>query len=126
MPRAIPFSSYLSVPSEPSTALHLLSLDLNDMPNASLLDYVRQHIIVDVDSMNPQVAARSSTENVKFCDMTSNQAIVFNEATNPSSRHVFEAACQDAKSSDRSLEDQVTDALDILVDLRMLRYIELR
>lgn len=85
------------------------------MSHTSLLEYVRQQITVDVDSMDPHVAARHTTDGARFCDMTSNQAIVFTEAAKPERSAILEVACRQAKSNNGHAEQQITDALDILV-----------
>ena len=46
----------------------------------TLLDQLRSLVAIDVDSMDPAVARRH-TANLKFVDMTSNQAIVMGTAT---------------------------------------------
>ena len=81
----------------------------------TLLDDVRTQVTVDVDSMDPAVAAKHTDDVVRFCDMTSNQAIVFGEASRPERAVVLQAACQRVQGSDIDHEQQVTDALDILV-----------
>ena len=58
----------------------------------TLLDDVRTQVTVDVDSMDPAVAAKHTGDVVRFCDMTSNQAIVFGEASRPERAVVLQAA----------------------------------
>ncbi|KAI0651857.1 aldolase [Trametes meyenii] len=89
------------------------------MAPATLLDDVRAKLTVDVDSMDPDVAARHTTDAHKFCDMTSNQAIVHGEATRPERANAFNAAVAQIRSAeaDLDLETQVTDALDLLTVL---------
>ncbi|CCM07099.1 uncharacterized protein FIBRA_09426 [Fibroporia radiculosa] len=81
-----------------------------------LLSYVRTRVTVDVDSMDPAVAARH-TSGSKFCDMTSNQAIVYSEAAKPERAQLFKTACQLARVSGSDTESQITEALDILTVL---------
>ncbi|KAI0639407.1 aldolase [Trametes polyzona] len=89
------------------------------MAPATLLSCVRAQVTVDVDSMNPDVAARHTTDDHKFCDMTSNQAIVHSEAVRPERAHVFNAAVAQIRSAEAQLdlETQVSDALDLLTVL---------
>lgn len=82
---------------------------------ASLLAQVRDILTVDVDSMDPAVAARHTTESVKFCDMTSNQAIVYTEAAKPDGLSVLKDACARVRDRSAGPEQQVSDALDLLV-----------
>ncbi|KAK7031273.1 hypothetical protein VNI00_013524 [Paramarasmius palmivorus] len=51
----------------------------------TLLSQIRSLVTVDIDSMDPEIAARH-TKDIKFCDMTSNQAIVYSEALRPERR----------------------------------------
>lgn len=81
----------------------------------TLLAEVRAQLTVDVDSMDPAVAARHTKDDVRFCDMTSNQAIVFGEASRPERNALLLAACQQVRGSETDLDKQVIDALDILV-----------
>ncbi|PCH36836.1 aldolase [Wolfiporia cocos MD-104 SS10] len=84
------------------------------MAENSLLSVVRSRVVVDVDSMDPSVAARYTTETQRFCDMTSNQAIVYSEAAKSERATVFKTACEKARASGLDLETQVIDALDHL------------
>ncbi|TBU48333.1 aldolase [Dichomitus squalens] len=86
----------------------------------SLLSYVRSRVIVDVDSMDPTVAARHTAgDGARFCDMTSNQAIVFGEAARPDRAELLEKACAQVRSSEAELdiETQVSDIIDLLTVL---------
>lgn len=88
------------------------------MASASLLSCVRSQVVVDVDSMDPDVAARHTTEGgPKFCDMTSNQAIVYGEAAKPERSALFQKACAQIRSieSELDIETQVSDTIDLLV-----------
>lgn len=85
---------------------------------ATLLSQVRSLIAVDVDSMDPAVAARHTTDTVKFVDMTSNQAIVHAEASKPDCADL-KAAVDRAKSASSDPEQQVSDALEILVRINV-------
>jgi len=87
------------------------------MSKANLLSYVRTQVTVDVDSMDPAVAARHTGVTEKFCDMTSNQAIVYSEAAKPERAELFKSACQKAHSTGLSIEEQISHALDILTVL---------
>ncbi|KAH9835558.1 aldolase [Rhodofomes roseus] len=88
------------------------------MAPSTLLSYVRAQVTVDVDSMDPAVAARHTTDSAKFCDMTSNQAIVFTEASKPDRAALLAEACAlAAKKNTGDIDLQVEDALDILTVL---------
>ncbi|RDX55857.1 aldolase [Lentinus brumalis] len=86
----------------------------------TLLAHVRSRVTVDVDSMDPAVAARHA-EHTKFSDMTSNQAIVYSEAVRPERAHLFNAACAQFRSGSSvaqlPLDTRAADALDLLTVL---------
>lgn len=88
------------------------------MSAQTLLAHVRSRVTVDVDSMDPAVAARHA-EHTKFSDMTSNQAIVYSEAVRPQRAHLFNAACAQFRSGSSvaqlPLDTRAADALDLLV-----------
>lgn len=89
---------------------------LATMAASDLLSYVRSQVTVDVDSMDPAVAARHTSDIAKFSDMTSNQAIVFGEASRPDRADLLAEACAlAAKNNAGNLDLQVDDAVDILV-----------
>lgn len=85
------------------------------MPTNNLLSYVRTQVTVDVDSMDPTVAARHTTPTANFCDMTSNQAIVYGEAANSERAALFKNACQRVRTTGADIEEQIIDAVDVLV-----------
>lgn len=87
------------------------------MPTNNLLSYVRTQVTVDVDSMDPTVAARHTTPTEKFCDMTSNQAIVCGEAANSERAALFRNACQRVRTTGADIEEQIIDAVDVLTVL---------
>jgi transaldolase len=83
----------------------------------SLLTYLRTQLTIDVDSMDPAVAARHA-EAARFRDMTSNQAIVYREASRVERRDVFMAAVKEVQASasaELGEEERVERALDVLV-----------
>ncbi|KAJ6616411.1 aldolase [Mycena sp. CBHHK59/15] len=84
----------------------------------TLLAQVCALVTVDVDSMDPDVAARYSTPN-KFCDMTSNQAIVHGQAVRPERRELLEAAVDYVRkytnSDGEAFEQDVVDVLTVLL-----------
>ena len=86
---------------------------------ATLLSQVRDLLAVDVDSMDPAVAVRHTTDIVKFVDMTSNQAIVHVEASKPDSADL-KAAVDRAKNASNDPEQQISDALEILVGIKIM------
>ena len=87
------------------------------MSSATLLSDVRARVTVDVDSMDPDVAARHTHPDVKFRDMTSNQAIVYGEAVRPERAALFKSACAQITSTEAQLpiDTRISDALDLLV-----------
>ncbi|EMD42050.1 hypothetical protein CERSUDRAFT_62010 [Gelatoporia subvermispora B] len=87
------------------------------MSTDNLLAHVRTQVTVDVDSMDPRVAARHTSLSEKFCDMTSNQAIVYNEAFRYDRAELLAAACNAAQSSGLSGDDVIAHAVDILTVL---------
>ncbi|KAJ6596681.1 hypothetical protein B0H10DRAFT_2088439 [Mycena sp. CBHHK59/15] len=84
----------------------------------TLLAQVCALVTVDVDSMDPDVAARYSTPS-KFCDMTSNQAIVHGQAVRPERRELLEAAVDYVRkytnSDGEAFEQDVVDVLTVLL-----------
>lgn len=89
---------------------------LATMAASDLLSYVRSQVTVDVDSMDPAVAARHTSDTAKFSDMTSNQAIVFGEASKSDRADLLREACAlAARNNASNLDLQVDNALDILV-----------
>ena len=89
------------------------------MSSNNLLSYVRTRVTVDVDSMDPDVAARHTGDQAgaKFSDMTSNQAIVYNEIIRPQRADVFKTAIAQIRATESQLdiETQVSDAVDLIV-----------
>ncbi|KAK7055956.1 aldolase [Favolaschia claudopus] len=74
--------------------------------NATLLTQVRGLVTVDVDSMDPDVASRHSKAQ-KFCDMTSNQAIVYGQAPLSANKPLLESAIAHARNKTQLTELQV-------------------
>ena len=74
-----------------------------DMASPSLLSDVRAKLTIDVDSMDPAVAERHAAV-AKFSDMTSNQAIVHNEAVRPERADLFKLVCSQIRSSEAQLD----------------------
>jgi transaldolase len=95
-----------------SAALKQLS-----MTALSLLSHLRTKLTIDVDSMDPAVAARHTgpAATDKFCDMTSNQAIVYSEASRPERAEIFKQAIATARDHGGSEHEVVDHALDSLV-----------
>lgn len=83
----------------------------------SLLAQIRAlpGITIDVDSMDPTVASRHTPP---FCDMTSNQAIVYGQASRDDYKLVKLAIKQvlsEASSSDQASDTFAQDVVDLLV-----------
>lgn len=92
------------------------------MSSENLLSQICSIVTVDVDSMDPRVAAchtPSPLSSKIFCDMTSNQAIVYNEAIRPENARLVELALSHAQARDldqtAGSEGRLQDAIDILV-----------
>ena len=103
----------LSYPTPTAIAHPLLSL----LMATTLLAQMRTALVVDVDSMDPDVAARHTSATERFCDMTSNQAIVYSESIRPERLPLFKEAVQKARASGEDLDEQriVDDAVDLFV-----------
>ncbi|KAI0078880.1 aldolase [Panus rudis PR-1116 ss-1] len=84
------------------------------MSSQTALSKLRTQLTVDVDSMDPSVAARHTSTTERFSDMTSNQAIVYGEASRPERADILKAACLQAKATGADIDQQITDALDLL------------
>ncbi|KAJ7107060.1 hypothetical protein C8R44DRAFT_805170 [Mycena epipterygia] len=86
--------------------------------STTLLAQVRALLTVDVDSMDPDVAARYSTPH-KFCDMTSNQAIVHGQAERLERNQLLRAAVEyvraHSKDDGADFEQDVVDVLTVLL-----------
>ncbi|KAJ7255217.1 aldolase [Mycena rebaudengoi] len=83
--------------------------------STTLLAQVREFLTVDVDSMDPDVAAQYD----KFCDMTCNQAIVHGQAVRPERRGLLAAAVEYAQkhyqTQGEEFEQDVVDVLTVLL-----------
>ncbi|KAJ7623910.1 hypothetical protein DFH06DRAFT_1230571, partial [Mycena polygramma] len=88
------------------------------MSSTTLLNQVRELLTVDVDSMDPDVAARHGMAQ-KFRDMTSNQAIVHGQAVLPARSNLLKAAVEyvskHAQKEDAEFEQDVVDVLTVLL-----------
>ncbi|KAI0735165.1 aldolase [Earliella scabrosa] len=85
----------------------------------NLLSHIRSRVIVDVDSMDPDVAARHTLPGATFSDMTSNQAIAYSEAVRPERADLVQSACTQIKSAEGQLDidSQASNAADLLTVL---------
>ncbi|KAJ7471085.1 aldolase [Mycena latifolia] len=94
--------------------------------STTLLAQVRALLTVDVDSMDPDVAARHSNPD-KFCDMTSNQAIVHGQAERAERSDLLKAAVKyvktQSKEEDEAFEQDVIDVLTILLAKEVYPYL---
>ncbi|KAJ7082698.1 aldolase [Mycena belliarum] len=87
--------------------------------STTLLAQVRTLVTVDVDSMDPDVAARHSAVD-KFCDMTSNQAIVHGQAARTERSELLKAAVEYVRGQTKAelgatFEQDVVDVLTVLL-----------
>ncbi|KAF7791855.1 hypothetical protein EIP86_002879 [Pleurotus ostreatoroseus] len=86
----------------------------------TLLDAIRDRLTVDVDSMDPDVAARHSQAGLIFRDMTSNQAIVYSEAVKVERIAILRQACDGAKATGLELD---VEHQNVLLALEVYPYI---
>ncbi|KAJ6578149.1 hypothetical protein B0H19DRAFT_1122493 [Mycena capillaripes] len=87
------------------------------MASTTLLTQIRRLLTVDVDSMDPDVAARHSSEDVKFCDMTSNQAIVHGQAALPARAGLLKAAVEYVRAKNGQTQEFEQDVVDVFTVL---------
>lgn len=64
---------------------------------STLLTQISQLVTLDIDSNDAAVADRHSAAVGKFCDMTSNQAIVYNELIRPENSLLVQAAIKSVR-----------------------------
>ncbi|KIY45088.1 aldolase [Fistulina hepatica ATCC 64428] len=86
--------------------------------SSTLLSQIRAFVTIDVDSMDPAVAVRHNAV-AKFCNMTSNQAIVRGQTSLGSSLELVKAAIDRVKSSYPTLtgDDQLQEIVDLVTVL---------
>lgn len=87
----------------------------------TLLSQIRSIITVDVDSMDPSVAKRHTLQHEAFCDMTSNQAIVLNEAAKSENATLVKDAIAYVNNQPNADGDAATVLQDI-VDVVVRKY----
>ena len=106
--------AYLSLPIYPGPRTPLPAPICALTMSETLVSAVRGRVTIDVDSMNPLVAARHAAE-ARFVDMTSNQAIAYGESTRAEQATVLAEAIKIARSKlgdtveEDALVDQVVD-----------------
>lgn len=93
----------------------------------SLLASVRTRVVVDVDSMNPDIAGQHATAG-QLCDMTSNQAIVYGEATRPEQAALLTQAIGTSHErfpdvDEDTLVDHIVDLFTVLLAKAVYPYI---
>ncbi|VDC07498.1 unnamed protein product [Peniophora sp. CBMAI 1063] len=94
----------------------------------TLISAVRARVTIDVDSMNPLVAARHAAE-ARFQDMTSNQAIAYGESTRSEQATVLAEAIKTARATlsdaveEDALVDQVVDVFTVLLAKNVIPHI---
>ncbi|EIM82164.1 aldolase [Stereum hirsutum FP-91666 SS1] len=98
------------------------------MSATTLLADIRSRVVVDVDSNDSAVAARHTDGTVKFCDMTSNQAIVHGEATRPEQKALLLKAIdsgrtENAQAIDDHLVDNIIDHFTVLLATTVYPYL---
>jgi transaldolase len=83
----------------------------------SLLQQLRSLVVIDVDSMDPDVSQRHTGPGEQFQNMTSNQALAFNEAIRPENVKLVKEAIDyvRAKNLDQDPEAFKMDVIDTLV-----------
>lgn len=86
---------------------------------SDLLTQIRTLVTVDVDSMDPEVTRRHTSPTVAFCDMTSNQALVYYQITTlHDNAPIIQAAIRYAERKPGWEEDPAAylqDVVDVLV-----------
>ncbi|EGO03413.1 hypothetical protein SERLA73DRAFT_69285 [Serpula lacrymans var. lacrymans S7.3] len=89
------------------------------MSNPTLLSQIRTLVSVDIDSMSTAVATRHTDSSTLFCDMTSNQAIVHNEAVLPENAHVLKDISEYINSTGIDIKEEsgVLKAIDLVAVL---------
>ncbi|KAF7972457.1 hypothetical protein HWV62_17942 [Athelia sp. TMB] len=90
------------------------------LSHTTLLSQISEIVTIDVDSMDPIDAARHTSTSFKFCDMTSNQAIVQGQASRPERSQLFDAAVDSVISKHRGKDqnqmvDEILDTLTVLL-----------
>ncbi|KII84682.1 hypothetical protein PLICRDRAFT_46081 [Plicaturopsis crispa FD-325 SS-3] len=92
------------------------------MSSTTLLSQIRSAsgITVDVDSMDPRVAARHTTSSEAFSDMTSNQAILYGEALRPENAEIIRSVVETVKNKEPTV-DADKAAMDV-IDLLTVRF----
>jgi transaldolase len=83
----------------------------------SLLRQLRSLLPVDVDSMDIHVSQRNTTVDEKFQDMTSNQALAYNEIIRPENGDLIKQAISSVqnKNLDQDPDTFKMDVIDTLV-----------
>lgn len=90
------------------------------MSSATVLSQLHALLAIDVDSMDPAVALRYTTQSHMFHDMTSNQAIVHGQAVRPENAGLVQQAIEYVKAQDPDASSNAQDVfaqgvLDVLV-----------
>ncbi|KAF7979300.1 hypothetical protein HWV62_43016 [Athelia sp. TMB] len=90
------------------------------LSHTTLLSQISEIVTIDVDSMDPVDAARHTSTSFKFCDMTSNQAIVQGQASRPERSQLLDAAVDSVISKHRGTDqnqvvDEILDTLTVLL-----------
>ncbi|KAF9459127.1 aldolase [Collybia nuda] len=80
----------------------------------TLLSQIHSVISVDVDSMDPDVARRHTSQNQTFCNMTSNQAIMFGELTRAENVTLIKDAIAYVNNQPNDRRDPTTTLQDIV------------
>ena len=85
------------------------------MSATTLLAQVRKLCILDADTNDVELAAKYA-ETAKYCEMTSNQALVYGQAVRPDRLDLVRSAIRYVKEEDKgSPESFELDVLDALV-----------
>ncbi|KZP13424.1 aldolase [Athelia psychrophila] len=94
----------------------------------TLLTQISEIVTIDVDSMNPIDADLHTSTVFKFCDMTSNQAIVQGQASNPDRAQLLDDAVQSVTSKrvgvpQDQLVDEILDTLTVVLAKQVYPYL---
>ncbi|EKM75665.1 hypothetical protein AGABI1DRAFT_132057 [Agaricus bisporus var. burnettii JB137-S8] len=94
----------------------------------SLLHQLRSLLLIDVDSMDMRVSQRNTSDTEKFQDMTSNQALAYNEIIRPENAELVRQTInfirdKDLDQDSDTFQMDVIDTLMILLAKKVLPYL---
>lgn len=84
-----------------------------DSMATSLLHQLRSLLLIDVDSMDMRVSQRNTSDTEKFQDMTSNQALAYNEIIRPENAELVRQTINFIRDKDLD-QDSDTFEMDVI------------